>query len=81
MKNLFYFFAIIVIATASTARAQIFVAHDGIIDEYTTSGDLVNVNGPLVTGLNTGGYQNYAPGIAVSGSNIYVANYAGTISE
>ena len=59
----------------ATAQGDIFVTnYNGTVGEYTTSGATVNAS--LVSGL-------YEPmGIAVSGSNLFVANYSsGTIGE
>jgi hypothetical protein len=62
----------------ATARGQIFVTNDfGRIGEYTTSG--ATINALLVTGLNL------SPGIAVSGSNLFVVSggnrVVGTVGE
>jgi hypothetical protein len=63
----------------AVSGGDIFVASSptGTIGEYTTSG--VTVNASLVSGL--GGYPNGPTCIAVSGVDIFVANFNGTIGE
>ena len=62
----------------AVSGSDIFVVNDNFVNntssigEYTTSGATVNAS--LVTGLDTNC-------IAVSGSDIFVANYSGTIGE
>src|SRR5271166_5024179 len=59
-------------AMPATARGQIFVTNEnsGTIGEYTTTG--AKVNASLISGLGD------PEGIAVSGGNLFVANYGGT---
>ena len=73
-----YLFAVLVgLLLSSTARADsIFVTNflgtgslANTIGDYTTSG--ATVNSSLISGLNN------PTGIAVSGSNLFVTNYAG----
>lgn len=58
-----------------TARGDIYVVNYGTntIGKYSNSGGVVNAS--LISGLHQ------PQGIAVSGSNLFVANYGGTIGE
>jgi len=71
--------ALLGLCLINAAQAQLFVANSGgqygdNIGEYTTAGAMVNAS--LVTGLSN------PLGVAVSGGDIFVANYnSGTIGE